>query len=784
MQQQHIQTLTSRVLRGVTLPDANVLRDADRAGSRLTRLLFSSYLPCFGTSQLPTRPRLLLSPLNVLELPTMAPRKRLRPNPAEASSASLPVTMPASESTSQSTFRTESSATTEPTVSSPVRQGSGTGVPSSHPNLAKEVHRTRSWYGSWPRLPKSSASTQLARENILGGTLQPASAPDFTRFESKKPALDEASGSAEATQPTESTAIDAPKPDDGSRMDVDEAPQPASQPAPTEPQTNDLNKASDSMAGDVPMPETPQRPSTSSGWFDGWFGRSPAPSIALQSEERVAETPTAPNTAQPSMKEQEDSKSRESPKAQVPEDSAKPEPPQSPEMIAPVEATPKPRATSWFGIWSTNETIRTQKPGDDDASTAANPEQAKESEDVVMQDAPPSNPPGPAPTPAAGPTAPPTEPEVPHPPPAGSTWVFWSRASRSKSSGTSTPQPEDGELAVAGEESATHPQHATSQDIQETPPKDKKDKKKSKHDEGVSTPRPIRGKNNKRLRPQSMDIDTPTPSPPQSSSLKSDRDPVLTKMDKSPPKAASSKAEPSPKLSPSKAPPSKATASKDADPKAVPVSSSSKALQPNLLLPSFKSTYRMKENPSILQQIAEFLLRTKQPPTKHVFRSKDAPKIKNAISIGVHGLFPAKYITPLIGAPTGTSLRFASLGAEAIRRWADENGSSDCEIEKVCLEGEGRIAERVDNLWKLLLNWIDHLRKADLIIISSHSQGVPVSVMLLAKLIDMGIISEARVGVCAMGKLISAEYLGTKLTCSQLAYHWGRSQTTSPAWGC
>lgn len=69
------------------------------------------------------------------------------------------------------------------------------------------------------------------------------------------------------------------------------------------------------------------------------------------------------------------------------------------------------------------------------------------------------------------------------------------------------------------------------------------------------------------------------------------------------------------------------------------------------------------------------------------------------------------------------------------------------------LEGEGRIAERADNLWKLLLNWIDHIRTADLIILACHSQGVPVSVMLLAKLIDMGIISDAKIGVCAMGTL-------------------------------
>jgi len=179
--------------------------------------------------------------------------------------------------------------------------------------------------------------------------------------------------------------------------------------------------------------------------------------------------------------------------------------------------------------------------------------------------------------------------------------------------------------------------------------------------------------------------------------------------------------------------------------------SSTASLPPNLLLPTFPSTYSMKGNPSIMQQITNFLLRTRQAPANHVYRVKEPPKIRKAISIGVHGLFPAAYLKPIIGQPTGTSIRFANLGAEAIRRWADANGQSDCVIEKVALEGEGNIADRVNNLWTLLLNWIEQLREADLVIVACHSQGVPVSIILLAKLIDLGIIQNAKIGVCAMG---------------------------------
>jgi len=144
------------------------------------------------------------------------------------------------------------------------------------------------------------------------------------------------------------------------------------------------------------------------------------------------------------------------------------------------------------------------------------------------------------------------------------------------------------------------------------------------------------------------------------------------------------------------------------------------------------------------------LLRTQQPQPNHLFISKEQPKIRKAIAIGVHGLFPANYIRTMIGQPTGTSIKFANHTADAIRRWTDSHGCGDCEIEKVALEGEGKIGERVENLWKLLLNWIDHIRNADLIVLGCHSQGVPVGIMLLAKLYELGIITTARVGICAM----------------------------------
>lgn len=106
-------------------------------------------------------------------------------------------------------------------------------------------------------------------------------------------------------------------------------------------------------------------------------------------------------------------------------------------------------------------------------------------------------------------------------------------------------------------------------------------------------------------------------------------------------------------------------------------------------------------------------------------------------------------IRSVLGQPTGTSIRFANSAASAIQRWTQDQGYS-CEIEKVALEGEGKIAERIDLLWKLILNWIDKISKADFVMIACHSQGVPVAMMLVAKLIAFGCMNSAKIGVCAM----------------------------------
>jgi hypothetical protein len=169
---------------------------------------------------------------------------------------------------------------------------------------------------------------------------------------------------------------------------------------------------------------------------------------------------------------------------------------------------------------------------------------------------------------------------------------------------------------------------------------------------------------------------------------------------------------------------------------------------PNLLLPEFKTTYRLVHQPNFWQQIRQYF-QGGEAPMPHLHINPAPPRIKKAVAIGVHGFFPAPIIQKVLGQPTGTSIRFANAAAAAIKDWTDARGYSP-EIEQIALEGEGFIAERVNTLWKLLLNWIDHIKQADFILVACHSQGVPVAMMLVAKLIQFGCVNATRIGVCAM----------------------------------
>lgn len=190
--------------------------------------------------------------------------------------------------------------------------------------------------------------------------------------------------------------------------------------------------------------------------------------------------------------------------------------------------------------------------------------------------------------------------------------------------------------------------------------------------------------------------------------------------------------------------------------------SSVKKFPPNLLLPSLRSTYQVYEAPSTIEKITRFFNFGQKLDVRHLRLSKEIPVLKKAVVIGIHGLVPAPLIRTVIGQPTGTSIRFANHAADAIRRWINTHDAEDCDIEVVALEGAGKIADRVNILWKLLLGWIKHIQKADFTLVACHSQGVPVAIMLVAKLIEFGVVTTGRIGVCAMAGVSLGPFIDYK----------------------
>ncbi|KAK7213400.1 hypothetical protein V2G26_020578 [Clonostachys chloroleuca] len=627
----------------------------------------------------------------------MLPRKRQRrdlPESSGSSVASTPVPTPAkapTPSTSSldqpSTQQQQQTLTLSPSGSYPTAQ-------SAQPLPMRQVRKSQSWYGSWPRAPKASASTSVARETIFGDSVKSDKGPDLGRFEPKNDVTD-ATGS-QATLMEGNFGL--PKvPEDEA---ADNPAEPDKEPKPT---TSDSQQAASvdsaatavDQAGSVEMP-APPRLATSSGWL-GWWSKTPF-------------TDTQPSTAAPPPESKDDMK--------VDEPERPVTPPAQTEDAEQAQGKPEqpvaaPQSTSWFGFWGASP-ARNNKPAPnpepqpdiqttdttETASAAATPEPPPPTQDKLMTETPPK---------------------------AGSTWAFWSKDSPKPKGNISSVQ-DPGEIAVIGEGSEAHPHPMAEGDVSNTPSKAPKEKTKVEEPKPKSTWR----SSNKRVRPVSMDLES------QASTSSGQMSPAKPGTPQPPSQADQPDSNKTAKANQSKL--SKVT----------PEPETQTQMPTNLLLPSFTSTYQMKENPSIIKQIAKLLLRTQNPPANHVYRVNEPPKIRKAIAIGVHGLFPATYLRPMMGQPTGTSLRFAGLCADAIRRWTDSHGCADCEIEKVALEGEGKISERVDNLWKLLLNWIEHIRSADLVLIACHSQGVPVSIMLIEKLIDLGIVTSSRIGVCAM----------------------------------
>ena len=517
-------------------------------------------------------------------------------------------------------------------------------------------------------------------------------------------------------------------------------------PLPPEPQPMDANKDAES----VRSADTQAAQAQNASWF-GWWSRpdgydgSDGERMKEDIKRRELVTEEASHTPLPGTPVEEHSDmqkdgSADSGTAKVAEigKDTTASPTAQWEGLQPEMSTNNRSSRSWFGLWSSAQ----------NEQAAAEAQEASKKSDKQDQQAPaeiqPSKPDGkadqapeitvsvePASTEQGKQSDEPAKKDAKEieERPKSSGWAFWS-SSRAESEQAPTPggtQKEVGELAVADTPSQSHPEAA-----QFNEQRDQQQQPESAVKRTGSLLKPNRGRQDK------------VKDSPASSSA--------------------------PSLSPAGSKPQTPAVSQIPTPADTPPRDDSEApkavqrgklpqLRPNLILPSFQDTYPQAPSPGYLERLSSYLAQSLRiaPPevsANHIYRVSPSPvKVKKAIAIGVHGFFPAPLIQRVLGQPTGTSIRFANYAAASVKMWCQENQPDvkDVDIEKVALEGEGFIADRVTTLWKLLLNWMGQLRQADFILFACHSQGVPVTFMLLAKLIQLGCLSpNVKIGLCAM----------------------------------
>lgn len=193
------------------------------------------------------------------------------------------------------------------------------------------------------------------------------------------------------------------------------------------------------------------------------------------------------------------------------------------------------------------------------------------------------------------------------------------------------------------------------------------------------------------------------------------------------------------------------------------------------VLPQLNDNLRTITLRTKLRLIAEHWLYRQHSSEKHIYRNPaDILKhrhIRKVLVIGVHGFLPTKMVRSLIGQSTGTSVKFVQKATEAVDSWF-EGGSHEYNVETIALEGGGRIQDRVSGLYKLLSNWSHLINESDVIFVAAHSQGVPVGIHLLAKMLTGGQyhLKHKKVGFLSMAGVNAGPFVGLDLKLVIRAY--------------
>ncbi|KNE93517.1 hypothetical protein PSTG_13144 [Puccinia striiformis f. sp. tritici PST-78] len=147
-------------------------------------------------------------------------------------------------------------------------------------------------------------------------------------------------------------------------------------------------------------------------------------------------------------------------------------------------------------------------------------------------------------------------------------------------------------------------------------------------------------------------------------------------------------------------------------------------------------------------------------------RQSNLKKLRKIVIIGIHGWFPGPWLEPVLGKPTGTSAKFVKMMEESIRTYLDQDlqgGLNQDLITSICLEGEGKVDDRVALFYNSITNnheYIQAIKNADVVFVVSHSQGCLVSCKLIDKLLSDLALDGDRFLALAMCGIWNGPYIG------------------------
>ncbi|KAF2451939.1 hypothetical protein P171DRAFT_401792 [Karstenula rhodostoma CBS 690.94] len=676
----------------------------------------------------------------------MSPRKESKPNHlAEQDGASAspvppdstaPASTPSANTPSEST--TLKSTPAASTLKAPLGSSNGSAAPSTSTSISTEpklnTKPSKKWLngGSWRS--KASATVKTASQSIgvsvSGGAASeiPTEEPKTSKDQSPAKFLMKRKSSKADSIPASMTKLNISS--DGS---VNETKETEPEESPKEPPAVD----------EPPLPPDPPKTDAAqqAGTWDwrSWWSRpdgysdtskspvvedaqgTPLPGVTPSEEPTAAAKQLGSVSTQEQPRNEQHVEMKDTPTEEAQEV-------QNTDMKDADPATaiaPAPR-NSWFWSWSSKENGPADPPG---TAATAPTEYVPDAPNEEILDPQTAEAPQSEPTARAEETAVDAVSDEPAPDANNKErsnsqgWAFWfkSQPKAEVNSDGAVAHKLVGEVAVSDTPSQSHPEPAQFNELEQPKLEESKPAEEPQAKEPTSSGRSflsLRGRSRAKNVPKEISTDTPSSSKTATPS-KTSPVPSPTRPETAP------ATEPSPKEAPK-----------------------GKEEPANILLPEFHTTYRMVQQPSFWQKVTKYFLGN-EAPQPHLHINPAPPRIKKAVAIGVHGFFPNSYVRKVLGEPKGTSIRFATAAAASIKGWCEERGYEP-EIDHIALEGEGFIADRVRTLWTLLLNSVDAIRKADFVLVACHSQGVPVAVMLVAKLIQSGFINSARIGICAM----------------------------------